>query len=110
MQDLSGARPLDLGDELTALVAERARELGITPFAFLLGRTAWRCTAGPASTASWSVALRPDTWSWRAGRVAGNLVPVLLDVDDDLPTGPTCARSRVAGAQHRGGLAAVRSS
>ncbi|MGW4111212.1 non-ribosomal peptide synthetase [Actinosynnema sp. NPDC004786] len=89
VQDPSGARvPLDLGDELTALVGARARDLGITPFAFLLG-------AYGLALHRWTgvdrflvgVALYGRDTSELAGLVgvAGNLVPVRLDVDDDLP-------------------------
>ena len=83
--DTSGIRvPVGLGQAVSQSVAQRARWLGITPFAFLLG-------AFGLTLSRWTSARRllvgvpliggeaPDL---SAG--AGNLVPVRIAIDDDL--------------------------
>jgi len=90
VQDPAGARvPLDLDADLSALVGVRARELGITPFALLLG-------AYGLALSRWTGAGRLLVGVSLYGRdtaemadliaVAGNLVPVRIDVDDDAST------------------------
>jgi amino acid adenylation domain-containing protein len=87
LQDASGDRTaVDLGAAVSEAVAERARELGITPFAFLLGAFA-------LTLSRWTGARRLLVGVPLTGRgtseleelvaVAGNLVPVRVDVDDD---------------------------
>jgi aryl carrier-like protein len=109
IQDPSGERvPLDLGAELSAAVTDRARELGITRFAFLLGAYA-------LALSRWTDAHRLLVGVSLYGRdtaelaeligVAGNLIPVRIDVDDDVRTADflhsvqeSLARSIYAGA------------
>ncbi|QQQ79993.1 amino acid adenylation domain-containing protein [Saccharothrix sp. 6-C] len=87
VQDPAGERlPLDLGGELTALVEDRARELGVTPFALLLasyGLALSRWTGVGRLLVGVSLYGRDTAELTRLVAVAGNLVPVLLEVDDD---------------------------
>jgi amino acid adenylation domain-containing protein len=87
VQDSAGARAsLDLGTEVSTGIAATAKSLGITPFAFLLGAFAltlsrWtgsrRLLVGVPLTGRTTPALEALV------AVAGNLVPVRVDVDDD---------------------------
>ncbi|UED87791.1 non-ribosomal peptide synthetase [Streptomyces profundus] len=87
LQDPSGARvPVVLGAGVSAAVVGRARELGVTSFAFLLG--AWaltlsRRTGAHALLVGVPVTGRDTAELERLVGVAGNLVPVRVDVDDD---------------------------
>ncbi|GGP79664.1 non-ribosomal peptide synthetase [Saccharothrix coeruleofusca] len=87
VQDPAGERvPLDLGGELTALVEQRAAGLGITPFALLLasyGLALSRWTGVERLLVGVSLYGRDTAELARLVAVAGNLVPVLLEVDDD---------------------------
>ena len=89
VQEASGARlPLDLGAEVSAEVSRRSRQSGVTPFAFLLaafGLTLSRWTGSRSLLVG--VPLLGRETSELAGLVgvAGNLVPVRIDVDDDAP-------------------------
>jgi amino acid adenylation domain-containing protein len=89
VQDPSGERiSLDLGAEVSAMVETRARDLGITRFSFLLGAYA-------LALSRWTDARRMPIGVSLYGRdtaelteliaVAGNLVPVRIDIDDDAP-------------------------
>jgi amino acid adenylation domain-containing protein len=87
LQDPSGARiRFDLGASPTAQVAAAARSLGITPFAFLLGAfglTLSRYTGTRCLLIGVPLAGRPTQELERYVGVAGNLVAVRLDVDED---------------------------
>ncbi|MEU2062596.1 amino acid adenylation domain-containing protein [Streptomyces sp. NPDC013455] len=87
VQDPAGDRiPLNLDKNLTILVEDRARELGITPFALLLasyGLTLSRWTGVDRLLVGVSLYGRDTTELAELIAVAGNLVPILLEVDDD---------------------------
>ncbi len=87
VQDPAGARlPLDLGTAVSARVAERARELGITPFAFLLGAfglTLSRWTGVRGLLVGVPVNGRGTPELEELVALAGNLIPVRVDIDDD---------------------------
>lgn len=90
VQDPTGARiSLDLGPEVSARVESRAREWGITRFAFLLGAyglTLSRWTGARRMLVAVSLYGRDTVELADLIAVAGNLVPVRVDVDDDAPT------------------------
>jgi amino acid adenylation domain-containing protein len=90
IQDPSGERVwLDLGDSASGTVADRARELGITPFAFLLGAfalTLSRWTGARSLLIGVPLLGRSTPELAELIAVAGNLVPVRVDVDDDATT------------------------
>ncbi|MFD7337548.1 amino acid adenylation domain-containing protein [Streptomyces violascens] len=87
VQDATGSRtPLDLGAAASEAVTERARELGITPFALLLG--AFGLTLGRTTGARSLLVAVPLLGRGTAELVdlvgvAGNLVPVRIDIDED---------------------------
>ncbi|MDH6112899.1 amino acid adenylation domain-containing protein [Kitasatospora sp. MAP12-15] len=87
VQDAAGARaPLDLGGAASAAVGERARELGITPYALLLGAfglTLSRTTGARSLLVGVPLLGRGTAELADLVGVAGNLVPVRIDVDDD---------------------------
>ncbi len=87
LQDPSGARiGFDLGAFPTARVVAAARSMGVTPFAFLLGAfglTLSRYTGARSLLVGVPVAGRPTRELERYVGVAGNLVAVRLDVDED---------------------------
>ncbi|WP_380722297.1 non-ribosomal peptide synthetase [Saccharothrix hoggarensis] len=87
VQDPAGDRvPLDFDAGLTTLVEDRARELGITPFALLLasyGLTLSRWTGVDRLLVGVSLYGRDTAELARLVAVAGNLAPVRLEVDDD---------------------------
>ncbi|PJM93411.1 non-ribosomal peptide synthetase [Streptomyces sp. CB01373] len=86
VQDAAGdRRPLDLGGPASAAVTETARALGITPFALLLGAFALTLgrTTGVRSLLVGVPLLGRDTSELEGlVGVAGNLVPVRIDIDD----------------------------
>lgn len=88
VHDPSGARsPVNLGPAVSALVADRARALGITSFAFLLGAfglTLSRLTGARSLLVGVPVIGRGTSEMMDLVAYAGNLVPVRIDVDDDL--------------------------
>ncbi|MGW1512366.1 non-ribosomal peptide synthetase [Streptomyces sp. NPDC002394] len=88
VQDGAGDRlGLDLGPGVTERVAARARALGITPYAFLLGAfglTLARRTGARSLLVGVPLLGRGSSELSRLIAVAGNLVPVRVDVDDDL--------------------------
>ncbi|AJF67781.1 non-ribosomal peptide synthetase [Streptomyces vietnamensis] len=88
VQDGAGDRlGLDLGPAVTERVAARARALGITPYAFLLGAfglTLARRTGVRSLLVGVPLLGRGSSELSRLIAVAGNLVPVRVDVDDDL--------------------------
>ncbi len=90
VQDAAGDRvPLDLGGAASAKVAARARELGITPFALLLGAfglTLSRTTGARSLLIGVPLLGRGTAELERLVGVAGNLVPVRIDVDDESTT------------------------
>ena len=90
VHDASGRRSnLDLGPALTAAVNARARELGITPFAVLLGAfglTLSRYTGVRSLLVGVPVVGRGTTELAELVAYAGNLMPVRVDVDDDAGT------------------------
>ncbi|MEV4604251.1 amino acid adenylation domain-containing protein [Amycolatopsis sp. NPDC049253] len=109
VQDPAGERiPLDFDSDLTTLVGDRARDLGITPFALLLGSYGLalsRWTGVDRLLVGVSLYGRDTAELAELVAVAGNLVPVLLEVDDDAdPAGylravqESLARSIEAGA------------
>ncbi|WP_405710467.1 amino acid adenylation domain-containing protein [Streptomyces xanthophaeus] len=87
VQDAAGARtPLDLGPAVSAAVTERARDLGITPFALLLGAfglTLGRTTGARSLLVGVPLLGRGSAELEGLVGVAGNLVPVRIDIDDD---------------------------
>nr|WP_042180536.1 non-ribosomal peptide synthetase [Kibdelosporangium sp. MJ126-NF4]CEL14435.1 Peptide synthetase [Kibdelosporangium sp. MJ126-NF4]CTQ88800.1 non-ribosomal peptide synthetase [Kibdelosporangium sp. MJ126-NF4] len=89
IQDPRGERvTLDLGPDMSALVKDRARELGVTRFAFLLGAyalTLSRWTGARRMLVGVSLYGRDTTELAELIAVAGNLVAVRVDVDDDQP-------------------------
>ncbi len=89
VQNPAGERvPLDFDTDLTTLVEDRARELGITPFALLLGSYGLalsRWTGVDRLLVGVSLYGRDTAELARLIAVAGNLVPVRLEVDDDAP-------------------------
>lgn len=89
VQDAAGARaPLDLGAATSASVAARARELGITTFSLLLGAfglTLSRTTGARSLLVGVPLAGRDTAELADLVAVAGNLVPVRIDVDDGVP-------------------------
>jgi amino acid adenylation domain-containing protein len=91
IQDPSGERiSLDLGTEVSALVEARARDLGITRFSFLLGAYALalsRWTGARRMLIGVSLYGRDTAELAELIAVAGNLVPVRVDIDDDAPVG-----------------------
>src|SRR5262249_38675432 len=86
IQDPAGERiPVDLGPVTTAAVAGRARELGITPFALLLGAfalTLRRWTGARSLLIGVPLFGRDTAELAELVAVAGNLVPVRVEVDD----------------------------
>ncbi|MDF3300835.1 amino acid adenylation domain-containing protein [Streptomyces tropicalis] len=88
VQDGAGDRlGLDLGPAVTRQVAARARALGITPYAFLLGAfglTLARRTGVRSLLVGVPLLGRATSELRRLIAVAGNLVPVRVDVEDDL--------------------------
>jgi amino acid adenylation domain-containing protein len=87
-QDAARARiPVDLGAGVSSLVADRARALGITPFTFLLGAfglTLSRWTGAKTLLAGVPLIGRGTPELMNPVAWAGNLVPIRIDVDDDL--------------------------
>jgi amino acid adenylation domain-containing protein len=90
MHDPAGARSsVDLGPAVSAAVASRATALGITPFAVLLGAfglTVSRFTGVRSLLVGVPVIGRGTSELTELVAYAGNLVPVRVDVDDDLTT------------------------
>ncbi|MFJ7153495.1 amino acid adenylation domain-containing protein [Streptomyces sp. NPDC101118] len=88
VQDGAGDRlGLDLGPAVTERVTSQARALGITPYSFLLGAfglTLARRTGSRRLLVGVPLLGRGSSELRRLIAVAGNLVPVLVDVDDDL--------------------------
>ena len=86
--DPAGARStVDLGRPVSVAVADRARALGITPFAVLLGAfglTLSRLTGVRSLLVGVPVVGRGTSELAELIAYAGNLVPVRIDVDDDL--------------------------
>ncbi|MFD0201764.1 MULTISPECIES: non-ribosomal peptide synthetase [Saccharothrix] len=89
LQDAAGDRTVvDFGVDTSAAVVRRARELGITPFAFLLGAygvTLSRWTGARQLLVGVPLTGRGTSELEELVAVAGNLVPVRIDVDDDAP-------------------------
>ncbi|MFD9287311.1 amino acid adenylation domain-containing protein [Streptomyces sp. NPDC060030] len=87
VQDTTGSRSaLDLGPGTTAAVAGRARELGITPYAFLLGAFGLalsRRTGSRSLLVGVPLLGRGFSELEHLIAVTGNLVPVRVDVDDE---------------------------
>lgn len=87
LQDATGERSaLDLGPAASAAVTARARELGITPYSFLLGAfglTLSRRTGTRSLLVGVPLLGRGSADLERLIAVAGNLVPVRVDVDDE---------------------------
>ena len=87
VQDPAGNRiPLDLDGDLTTLVQDRAQDLGITPFALLLGSYGLalsRWTGAERLLVGVSLLGRDTAELDQLIAVAGNLVPILVEVDDD---------------------------
>ncbi|MEU7531390.1 amino acid adenylation domain-containing protein [Saccharothrix sp. NPDC042600] len=109
VQDPAGDRiPLDLDAELTTLAETRAHDLGITTFALLLasyGLALSRWTGVDRLLVGVSLYGRDTAELADLIAVAGNLVPVLVEVDDDAPAADylravqdSLARSIEAGA------------
>ncbi|MFC9296037.1 amino acid adenylation domain-containing protein [Streptomyces sp. NPDC057011] len=91
VQDGAGDRlGLDLGPATTELVTRQARGLGITPYSFLLGAfglTLSRLSGSRRLLVGVPLLGRGASELQRLIAVAGNLVPVRIDVDDDAPVG-----------------------
>ncbi|MFF4658204.1 amino acid adenylation domain-containing protein [Streptomyces sp. NPDC001381] len=87
LQDATGERTgLDLGPEVSAALTERARTLGITPYAFLLGAfglALGRRTGARSLLVGVPLLGRQSSELERLIAVAGNLVPVRVDIDDE---------------------------
>ncbi|KUO17332.1 non-ribosomal peptide synthetase [Streptomyces dysideae] len=87
LQDASGERTgLDLGPAVSAAVTERARTLGVTPYAFLLGAfglALGRRTGARSLLVGVPLLGRQSSDLERLIAVAGNLVPVRVDLDDE---------------------------
>jgi amino acid adenylation domain-containing protein len=87
VQDPAGHRiPLDLDAGLTTLVGDRARELGITPFALLLGSYGLalsRWTGVGRLLVGVALYGRDTAELAELVAVGGNLAPILVEVDDD---------------------------
>jgi amino acid adenylation domain-containing protein len=87
VQDSAGARTaLDLGSEISTEIVSAAKDLGITPFAFLLSAfalTLSRWTGTRRLLVGVPLTGRTTTDLEGLIAVAGNLVPVRVDVDDD---------------------------
>lgn len=87
LQDADGARTgLDLGPALSAAVTARARALGVTPYAFLLGAfglALGRRTGARSLLVGVPLLGRQSAELERLIAVSGNLVPVRVDLDDD---------------------------
>ncbi|MFI7498891.1 amino acid adenylation domain-containing protein [Streptomyces sp. NPDC049687] len=87
LQDAAGERTgLDLGPTLSAAVTERARALGVTPYAFLLGAfglALGRRTGTRSLLVGVPLLGRQSDELERLIAVAGNLVPVRVDIDDE---------------------------
>ncbi|MEJ2878587.1 amino acid adenylation domain-containing protein [Saccharothrix sp. CCNWLY140] len=109
VQDPAGDRiPLDLDTELSTLVESRAKDLGITTFALLLasyGLALSRWAGVDRLLVGVSLYGRDTAELAELIAVAGNLVPVLVEVDDDAPAADylravqdSLARSIEAGA------------
>ncbi|MEO6701976.1 MAG: condensation domain-containing protein [Jatrophihabitantaceae bacterium] len=88
VQDAAGERtPLDLGPAVSASVTARARELGITTFSFLLGAFGLalsRTTGVRGLLVGVPLVGRAASELRELVGVAGNLVPVRIDVDDSV--------------------------
>jgi amino acid adenylation domain-containing protein len=88
LPDPAGARStVDLGRSVSAAVADRARALGITPFAVLLGAfglTLSRLTGVRSLLVGVPVVGRGTSGLADLVAYAGNLVPVRIDVDDEV--------------------------
>ncbi|MFD9409127.1 amino acid adenylation domain-containing protein [Streptomyces sp. NPDC059989] len=91
IQDGAGDRlGLDLGPATTELVTRQARGLGITPYSFLLGAFGLalsRLSGSRKLLVGVPLLGRGASELQRLIAVAGNLVPVRIDVDDDAPVG-----------------------
>jgi hypothetical protein len=92
-------RPFDLGPALSTAMRARARQLGVTPAAFLLAASALtlsRYTGARAMLIGMPVAGRPTPEL--AGLVAttANLVPVRVDIDESLPAGTFLTRTQAS--------------
>ncbi|NUT94300.1 MAG: amino acid adenylation domain-containing protein [Saccharothrix sp.] len=109
VQDPAGERiPLDLDAELSTLVETRAKDLGITTFALLLasyGLALSRWAGVDRLLVGVSLYGRDTAELAELIAVAGNLVPVLVEVDDGAPAADylravqdSLARSIEAGA------------
>ncbi|ANZ40591.1 non-ribosomal peptide synthetase [Lentzea guizhouensis] len=89
VQDPAGDRlPVDLGTEVSPGVAAAARAAGVTPFTVLLGAyalTLGRWTGARSMVIGVSLLGRDSPELTELVAVTGNLVPVRVDIDDDLP-------------------------
>ncbi|MFF8440699.1 amino acid adenylation domain-containing protein [Streptomyces californicus] len=91
VQNAAGERTgLDLGPAVSAAVTRRARALGITPYAFLLGAfglALGRRTGARSLLVGVPLLGRQSGELERLVAVAGNLVPVRVDLDDEASPG-----------------------
>lgn len=89
VQNPAGKRlPVDLGTEVSPGVAAAARAAGVTPFTVLLGAyalTLGRWTGARSMVIGVSLLGRDTPELTELVAVTGNLVPVRVDIDDDLP-------------------------